>query len=82
MSSQSYPCARCGAPLRWITEYNQWYCDNCRVYAGQQQNAIDNFFEDLGRGLDESPRCTFCGWNIRWVAEHNRWWCDRCQRYL
>lgn len=26
------PCPNCGQPLRYITKYNKWYCNNCKVY--------------------------------------------------
>ncbi len=25
-------CPRCGGPLRYIKEYERWWCDNCRQY--------------------------------------------------
>ena len=31
-ASSSTPCTRCGSNLRWITEYNRWYCDRCQQY--------------------------------------------------
>ena len=31
-SPQSTPCTKCGSNLRWIEEYNRWYCDRCQQY--------------------------------------------------
>jgi hypothetical protein len=29
----TYPCPTCGRPLRWIQEYQRWYCDAESKYA-------------------------------------------------
>ena len=29
---QPYPCQTCGQPLRFINEYQKWYCDTCQRY--------------------------------------------------
>jgi len=26
------PCPNCGQPLRYVTKYQKWYCNNCKVY--------------------------------------------------
>lgn len=26
------PCPGCGQQMRWVQQYNRWYCDNCREY--------------------------------------------------
>ena len=36
VSPQAYTppaCQTCGAPLTFVTEYNRWYCQNCKKYA-------------------------------------------------
>ncbi len=25
-------CPSCGSPMRWVQQYNRWWCDNCRDY--------------------------------------------------
>jgi hypothetical protein len=25
-------CPICGVPMRWVQQYNNWYCDYCRSY--------------------------------------------------
>lgn len=25
-------CPTCGAPLKWVSQYNRWYCDKCQHY--------------------------------------------------
>lgn len=25
-------CPVCGIPMRWVHQYNNWYCDYCRSY--------------------------------------------------
>jgi len=35
VSSQAYTppaCQTCGGPLTFVTEYNRWYCQNCKKY--------------------------------------------------
>ena len=27
-----YPCSSCGQPLRFIQQYQKWYCDKCKKY--------------------------------------------------
>ena len=33
MPSQQHVCPLCGQPLRYISEYQRWWCDNCKRYA-------------------------------------------------
>ena len=33
MPSQQHACPLCGQPLRYISEYQRWWCDNCKRYA-------------------------------------------------
>ena len=30
-----YPCLDCGAELRFVDEYEQWWCDSCMKYSGE-----------------------------------------------
>ncbi|MEE9152005.1 MAG: hypothetical protein V3U20_09270 [Thermoplasmata archaeon] len=29
---QIYPCQSCGQPLRYVEEYQKWFCENCGKY--------------------------------------------------
>lgn len=29
---ESHPCPDCGQPIRYIQEYDRWYCDTCQEY--------------------------------------------------
>lgn len=31
-ATQPTPCIKCGSTIRWIPEYNRWYCDKCQEY--------------------------------------------------
>ena len=31
-AQQQYNCAECGAPMRYIQNYQRWYCDHCGRY--------------------------------------------------
>jgi predicted amidophosphoribosyltransferase len=26
------PCPTCGKDMRYIQQYDRWYCDNCKAY--------------------------------------------------
>jgi len=30
--TQVQPCVRCGHPVRWVPQYNRWYCDAEQMY--------------------------------------------------
>ncbi|UCF08871.1 MAG: hypothetical protein JSW28_04045 [Thermoplasmata archaeon] len=34
---QNYTCPNCGSGLRYVPQYQNWYCDNCRIYPFMQQ---------------------------------------------
>ena len=61
-----HPCPTCGCELAYISQYNRWYCYNCRTYAPlvKPKNACPN-----------------CGATLRWIESYERWWCDSCRRY-
>ena len=78
-------------PLRWVPQYNQWWCDNCRMYLGFQTDEqrlsmeIGSFGRALERDLGMAPNqpaCGRCGRYMRWVPEYQRWYCDGCMAYL
>jgi hypothetical protein len=29
----TYPCTNCGGQMRYIAQYQRWYCDSCKKYA-------------------------------------------------
>lgn len=60
-----YLCRLCSQPMKYIKEYNSWYCDSCRKYAGE---------------MPTYP-CTNCGRPLRYVPQYQRWFCDTCQTY-
>ena len=31
-AAQTYPCQTCGKALRYIPEYQRYYCDDCKHY--------------------------------------------------
>jgi FlaG/FlaF family flagellin (archaellin) len=37
-------CPRCGRVLRYIGQYQNWYCDNCRIYPYMQQMPIPYYY--------------------------------------
>jgi hypothetical protein len=31
-TTTQYPCSSCNKPLTWVSEYQRWYCQNCKKY--------------------------------------------------
>jgi len=61
-----HPCPTCGRELTYVSQYNRWYCYDCRAYApvAKSKNACPN-----------------CGATLRWIGQYERWWCDACRKY-
>ncbi|MEF8873354.1 MAG: hypothetical protein V5A88_01640 [Candidatus Thermoplasmatota archaeon] len=82
-------CFDCGERLRWIDQYEMWYCDNCREYkrieeeeeteeaAYTKERAEPSEEEDVDVKL-----CPHCVSELRWVPQYERWYCDNCQQYV
>ena len=32
IQQQTYSCSNCGQPLRYVNQYQKWYCDTCKNY--------------------------------------------------
>jgi hypothetical protein len=33
MPASTYYCTNCGKPMSWVSQYQRWYCENCKTYA-------------------------------------------------
>lgn len=49
-TSQSvYYCTKCGKPLKYLLQYQKWYCENCRTYPPTREEILQR----ASRALDE-----------------------------
>ncbi|MFW5907345.1 MAG: hypothetical protein ACOCTR_03190 [Candidatus Natronoplasma sp.] len=84
---ESRSCMDCGGRLRWIDQYEMWYCDNCQEYkpqAGEEREAAE---EEKGAEPPaeedvEVKLCPHCVSELRWIEQYGRWYCDNCQQYI
>jgi len=63
-------CPGCGSGVRFISQYNRHWCDQCQRYVQPRSPATRK------RG------CPNCGSSTRFVPQYKRHWCDRCQQYV
>ena len=63
------PCPTCGAELRFIKDYDRWFCDAERKYAPK----------DWGRPARNA--CPTCGKDLTWIPEYRRWFCYAENKY-
>ncbi|TLZ51001.1 MAG: hypothetical protein E6K18_06065 [Methanobacteriota archaeon] len=57
----SNPCPTCGRELRYVKDYDRWWCDSEKKYAPK----------DYGR----RNACPTCGKELTWIPEYQRWYC-------
>ncbi len=72
---KSKQCPGCGGQMRYIDEYDRWYCDNCQEYKSIE--------EETSAPSEEQQKnaCPDCGDQMRYMDEYDRWYCDSCQEY-
>ena len=77
-------CKNCNNEMRYIPEYDQWYCDNCQKY--QEKRGVKPH-QQRGRGHAYTHKrkkiysCPDCGGKMRYIEEYESWYCDNCQEY-
>ncbi len=69
-SGQNYPCPKCRNYLRFIHQYNQWWCDSCRIYPYSERP------EPV-----KGPPCPHCKNPTYFLQEHNKLWCNMCRKF-
>jgi len=86
---QGAACPTCAGPLVWNQAYNQWYCNNCRIYippGPQPRSEIDRFVDEIDSLFDSKPPpvyyCQRCNAPLSWVAQYGRWYCNNCRNYV
>jgi len=58
-----HPCPTCGRELRYVRDYDRWWCEAERKYAPKEYG--------------KAPRyaCPTCGQPLKWINEYQRWYC-------
>jgi len=57
------PCPTCGSELRYVKDYDRWWCDAEKKYAPKEY------------GKAAKPVCPTCGKELTWIPEYGRWYC-------
>ncbi|MGD0450573.1 MAG: hypothetical protein ABSA79_05905 [Candidatus Bathyarchaeia archaeon] len=49
MTKQKTPptCSMCGKPLKWIPQYERWYCYKDKIYADQTESSKDEGWKEV-----------------------------------
>ncbi len=55
------PCPTCGRELRFVKDYDRWWCEAEKKYAPK----------DYGK----KNLCPTCGKELTWIPEYQRWYC-------
>ncbi|GEM_PF-2830330 len=80
-------CVDCGQKLRWIEQYEMWYCDYCREYQPVEEEETGDEWDDASEEYYEEDEvdvklCPHCVSELRWIPQYERWYCDNCQQYV
>ncbi|MFW5928662.1 MAG: hypothetical protein ACOCSL_05595, partial [Thermoplasmatota archaeon] len=68
-------CPDCGGQMRFIEQYDRWYCDRCQSYKSQQSE------QQMPTQQLRKSYCPECGNKIRYIEKYDRWYCDNCRNY-
>ena len=63
-------CPTCRSPVRFIDQYQQWWCDNCRRYCPPQAPI-----------QPQQALCPKCGQPLSFIQQYQSWYCNGCQKY-
>jgi len=80
------PCGVCGDEMRFIEQYDSWYCDTCQDYrrdTPDEQAAVGTggAVQAQTGVQQQSDRCPNCGGELKYIEEYERWYCYSCQQY-
>ncbi len=70
------PCPSCGKDLKYIPEYDRYYCYSCNKYAPK---GIEK--QPAEKKPAEERSCPSCGKPLTYVEAYKRWYCYSCQKY-
>ncbi len=72
----SNACPDCGSGMRFIDDYDRWYCDSCEDYKSAQSTGGAEKEQE-----QDSNVCPDCGSEMRFIDDYDRWYCDNCEEY-
>jgi len=50
-TSQSvYYCTKCGKPLKYLQQYQKWYCEDCRTHPPTREEILQRASKALDEG--------------------------------
>ncbi|MBN1151000.1 hypothetical protein JXA84_07270 [candidate division WOR-3 bacterium] len=85
-------CAFCGKKVRFIEQYQRYWCDNCEKYMpldfGLEKIEVvppsKPIVEEkpLSKNEENAVLCPKCGGNTTYVSKYNKYWCENCSEYV
>ena len=88
-------CPDCSGKIRYIAQYDRWYCDACKKYMDKdykpgekkEEAATTPPAEPTPKPEEKKPEpagdtCPDCSGKIRHIAQYDRWYCDACKKYM
>jgi hypothetical protein len=69
-------CSTCNQPLRYISQYERWYCNNCKAYEGVKKVEP----KPVAAPPAEKP-CPTCRSMMKYVPRHRKYYCYTCRAY-
>jgi len=74
------PCPNCAGIMRFSSDCDQWWCDNCNVYPYLETSST---IPPMMKPLKPMPPPVLhsCGTPLRFIDEYGKWYCDICEAY-
>jgi len=79
-------CPDCGAEIKFIDKYNEWYCYTCKKYPLHKKKdaakpAEQKPAEPADAAKSSVPMCSKCGKPLKHVEKYDRHYCYECKQY-
>ncbi len=75
-------CPKCGREMRYIEQYDRWYCDYCKEYAPAGYAGRPAPVAESRQPVEPAaPLCSKCGGPLTYIKEYDRWYCYACKEY-
>jgi len=87
-TSDILTCPRCGDKIRFLEQYNRYWCDKCADYIPtdfsdkQSTEKIEKQFQESKEKTKKKLLCPTCGKEVRFMEQYDRYWCDKCTDYM
>ncbi len=84
VGDQANACPTCRAPVRFVPEYQRWYCDNCKDYKVpiHPGSASPPHSQQPPPPDDVENTCPDCNNSTRHIPQYDRHYCDNCGKYV